>query len=284
MASSISTTSPGKRGSEFQERSVRQKQESTEPTYLERLPYEIKRMVAEHLQSRNDLKNLAEVSADWKDAVLEVINLQNMHAAVEELKDLANLDPDEPESVLSAMDVYKSFLFHENNDYDNGLRGVINQTDLPQLRQTLTAISTQRVAKRFKALKIKCYIDIGSQKASLDSLEQKYSDLKCEFVAQALEHIIGASTDSEYMRGQAVESAARNGHLKILRSLLVDGEEISEEDRGRAVKKAAENGHLEIVRSLLADGAQIPEEDSDVALRLAIQNSHLQIVEFLLSI
>ena len=283
MASSISNTTPGKRGAEVQERSVRQKQESTELSYLERLPFELKRMVAEHLQSRDDLKNLAEVSADWKDVVLEVINLQNMHAAVEELKDLANLDPDEPDSVLSAMDVYKSFLFHENDDYDDDFLQLLDETTLPQLRQTLTAISTQQLAERVNAIKQDCCNDIGLRQASYDSIDQKYADLKYEFVVQALEHIISASTNPEYIRSQIVECAAQNGDLKIVRALLADEAEISDEGRGWAVKKAAEKGHLEIVRFLLADGAEISDEDRGCAVKRAAYCGHLSIVRYLLA-
>ena len=282
MASPISNTSPGKRGSEFQERSVRQKLDSKEPTYLERLPYEIKRMVAEHLQSRDDLKNLAEVSANWKDAALEVINLQNMHAAVEELEDLSDLDPYKPEDVLSAVDVYKTFLYHENYDFDGDLFELIDETQLPQLLQTLTAMSTQQVAERFNALKHECYKDIGARQASYDSIDQKYSDLKDEFVTQALGHIISSSNLPEWINDQAVECAARNGRLQIVRSLLAN-EEISEEGRGWAVKKAAENGHLEVVQFLLADEAEISEEDRGEAVADAAENGHLEIVQFLLA-
>ena len=285
MAVVSSTTIPGKRGSEFPERSVRQKLDSKELTYLERLPYEIKRMVAEHFQSRDDLKNLAEVSAHWKDAVLEVINLQNMHTAVEELKDLANLDSDEPEIVSSALDVYKDFMkYYDDDDDDNDdFVDLIDNTKLPLLLQNLTAMSTQQVAERFKALKHESFDDIGLQKASLDSIEQKYSDLKCEFVMQAFELIIASALDPEGMRGRAVECAADHGHLEVVQFLLSNGAQISDEARSDAVDMAAYGGHLEVVRFLVSNGAQISEEDRGRAVKDAAEEGHLEVVQFLLS-
>jgi hypothetical protein len=281
MASPISFTTPGKRVSEFQERSVRQKQESTELSYLERLPFELKRMVAEHLQSRDDLKNLAEVSADWKDAALEVINLQNMHAAVEELKDLSDFEPDAPKRILSALDVYKAFLLDENDDDD--FLDLIDPMKLPQLLETLTAVSTQQVAERFKALKLKCYNDIGSQKASLDSLDQNYSDLKCEFVVQAFEHIISAANNPGYIRGLAFGCAAKSGLLEIVRSLFADGAQVSQGFLKDAFELAAANGHLEIVQFLLVDKAKISKYSKCRAFILAAAKGHLAVVQFLLA-
>ena len=304
-----SNTIPGKRDAEMQERSIRQKLDSDEPTYLESLPYEIKKMVATHLEKKEDLKTLSEVSADWKQATLEVINLQNQNAAIDELHDLGNLNPQKQSEISSAIDVYKSFLYDENEDGVN-IIDRIEENQQSQLIETLKAISTQQVVERVKALKQACYNDIGLGQASFEVIEEKYSQLKCALILEAFKHIISSHIFSESARSTALKYAVRLGYLEIVKGIcavqdfdyynecdgLCDAAElgmldivkyflepgdISKEHKDMALKFAAKQGHLAVVHCLLVHGAQIFEPERGEALKLALQSGRDDIAELL---
>ena len=254
-------------------------------TYLDRLPFEIQAMVAKNLIQREDLKNLSEVSSNWKDVALLEINLQNEMATVKELQVLSDLLPSKPVSVSSALDLYKAFLADMRYfDLWFTARGVrIDDDKLQELQQALTALSTTQVAEQSKALKLECYKQIMSGDASIERIDEKYSTLKSALVSEAFKHIISSSINAESTRGEIVAKAALYGHLSIVQALLADGAQISEEDRGVAIDNAAENGYLSLVEALLADGALILEYQRSRAFELAAQNGHLEVVKCLVA-
>ena len=282
----IPTDFPGsKRSGGGEDYSKRQRLGSVElpqlSTNLGSLPLEIMEIVASHLAEPKDLESFSEISYLTKCSVLNVVNIQNESLAVNELQVLSNLNPSKPDQVSSLVDCYKNFLA-DLVDPTFVLRDLGAQIDVNKLRELqnkLTALATNQVAQRSRALKLVCYKEIASGKASIERINEKYESLKCALVCEALELVIASSVDPEVTRGCAVRLAAFNGHLTVVQALLANGE-ISEEARGLAVGLAAGKGHLSVVQFLLANG-QISEVDRGWAVHDAAAHGHLAIVKVL---
>lgn len=78
----------------------------------------------------------------------------------------------------------------------------------------------------------------------------------------------------------ALEDAASNGHLEIVK-ILIDGDDWTNSGKyNRALACAAENGHLDIIKFLSENGADYRANDN-LALMHASEKGHLPIVKFL---
>ncbi|KAI9765917.1 MAG: hypothetical protein M1840_007058 [Geoglossum simile] len=88
--------------------------------------------------------------------------------------------------------------------------------------------------------------------------------------------------------GTALQAAAQNGHLEVVRLLLRRGGEANAKpvlDGKTALQAAAGSGHMKIVQLLLEKGADINAKPSDsgrTALQAAAEAGHLAIVRWLL--
>lgn len=106
--------------------------------------------------------------------------------------------------------------------------------------------------------------------------------LQEQLVADAMIAVITVSENPNSKRGYAVVTAAANGHMHIVKTLLANNPSISDGDRDCAIQYAAINGHLAVVRDLEAYG-QISEGSRELAIRGAALNGHLDVVEDLLA-
>lgn len=79
--------------------------------------------------------------------------------------------------------------------------------------------------------------------------------------------------------GLVIRKAAEKGDLYVIEAMMVLKLPLSEADRGIAVQNAAENGYVEIVRLLLGSG-NISDRDRDLAVTKT-EKSHPAIVELL---
>jgi hypothetical protein len=64
---------------------------------------------------------------------------------------------------------------------------------------------------------------------------------------ELIQELLTGGAITEGARGQAVMSAALEGHLDVIQELLKEGAIISEEYRGWAISHAEEKGYQEIV-------------------------------------
>ena len=251
-------------------------------TYLDRLPFEIQAMVAKNLIQREDLKNLSEVSPDWKDVALREINLQNEMVTVKELQILKDLHPSEPAHLSSAVDIYKAFLTIRDPLFGFSMTQ-IDGNKLEQLQQALTALCTNQVAERTRRLKEECQQEIMRRNSSIESIDEQYSRLKCALVSEALKLIISSSINPVSSKGLAVDLAAKQGHLDVVQSLLADGVELSIRSRGLAALSALGKGHVSVAQFLLANRAQITEiHRNDLVVR-ASKSGYLDVVQTLIA-
>ena len=288
MTYSINNTLPGSKRACEEEEKKRQKLGSTKisrpSNHLEKLPLEIMEIVAKHLTEQKDLKSFSEISSLTKCSVLNVINIQNEKLAAEELRVFCDMNPSKQEHPSSAVDLYKHFLeMMRNPSFLDSSRGVqIDVNKLQELQQLLKAFVTNQVAERLTKLKLECYQEIIKGKESIANIDDKYSNLKCALVSEALNHIITYSINPISTRRCALIELASFGHTSLVQAFLGDGTQISQDDRGWAIKAAADNGHLSVIQALLANEAQIFKEDLGGALCNGAFNNHLPVVEFLL--
>ena len=74
-----------------------------------------------------------------------------------------------------------------------------------------------------------------------------------------------------------IRYAAQNGHLQVVKILLVAGARVDNESFNAAV----EEGHLEVAQELLRAGAK-PYVDVERTLQRTVENGHLNTVKFVL--
>ena len=247
------------------------------------MPLEICALVASYLQE-DDLKALAQFSSKCKTATLSEKNIQEMQLAKQELKVLNQLNPVPQIQGFSAIDTYKEFvlnILHE--DTQEELPGVVIRLDaLERLQQALTALATKQAADQILIESYKCYELINQNQATFENIEDIYRIKKEHLVAEAMHYIIEATMDPQSTRGQALYSAAENGHLRIVQTLLSAGP-ISEVDRSASIEKAADHGHLDIVEVLLTSRAFVSDQDlAALALWQAARNGRIDQMQHLL--
>ena len=287
MSNRIDLDPGSKRCAHTQERQVRARQGSTEQppslASVERMPEEMWELVASYLQG-DDLKNLSNFLPNSQRPALIVKNIQEMHAAVNELKELAVLNPLKPNKVCSAIDVYQQLIADIRNpdNLESDPELATSQSAVAQLNLQLLALSTEEVKTKFSNLRKDFYQEITQKKSTFDHIEQTYSRLKYDCVLQALNEVIASSIDPLFTRGWLVEKSAAYGHLEIVLGLS-EHPTFSQDDRGRAVTEAAEFGHLKIVEALLKKPGKIDVFDKGLAIRRAAANGHLEIVQALLA-
>jgi len=85
--------------------------------------------------------------------------------------------------------------------------------------------------------------------------------------------LISETGDIKY----ALEWAANNGHLEVVKYLVLNGADIHARNNG-AIEWAAYNGHLEIVKYLVLEGANIR---TSYALDNAVIRGNIEVVKFL---
>jgi ankyrin repeat protein len=77
--------------------------------------------------------------------------------------------------------------------------------------------------------------------------------------------------------------SSRDGHLKIVRSLLSNPKVNVSNGHNYAIRYASQNGHIEIVKLLLKTPGIDPSDYHNYAIRWASYNNHYNIVKLLLS-
>jgi hypothetical protein len=83
-------------------------------------------------------------------------------------------------------------------------------------------------------------------------------------------------------RTYAVEAAAANGNIELVRALLAVGLDVTRPEARRAVLWASANGHLPVVTLLVREGVDIdPADDGDSPAARAQANGHTEVVRFL---
>ena len=91
---------------------------------------------------------------------------------------------------------------------------------------------------------------------------------------------------SDELTGPALLTAAEQGDLNLLDTLISDSPKVNVRDacQWTPLMKAALNGHLEATRRLLEAGAktELSDEGSYTALMLAASNNHPEVVRLLL--
>lgn len=247
---------------------------------LQQLPLEILEMVGKHLQEDpKDLKTFFETARRFQYSVLNIIHLQ----AIKELQVLKEINPSKPANPTSVIDFYQDFLAKiQDPNFDLRNQGVkIKDQKLQELQLQLTALATNQVVERTIALKQECQNEIMGR-ASFESIDDKYSNIKCALVSEALELIISSSVNPKAVRGEAVINAAKKGYFSIVKALLADGALILESQISDVLALAEQNGHLDVVMPLLANG-QISEGSRGQAVILAATSRNLEVVEALLA-
>ena len=257
--------------------------ESGVSTHLERLPPEILEIVVKHLPNP-DRESFFRISPlEQPRTQYAVINVLNLKAIKELQSALKDVNPSKPNQVNSFTDFYVDFLAKiQDPNFKLRMEGVkIDDKKLQELQLQLTALATNQVAERTRKLKQECQQEIIDG-ASLESIEDKYSRLKCALVSEALELVVSSSVNPDAARDEAVLNAAEKGYFSLVEALLADRSLIQEPKRSRVFALAATNGHLEVVRQLLAKG-EISEGDRGQAVTLAAERSHQEVVKALLA-
>nr|XP_054775107.1 ankyrin-1-like [Lytechinus pictus] len=85
----------------------------------------------------------------------------------------------------------------------------------------------------------------------------------------------------------ALQSAAYNGHLDVVKYLISQSAEVKKGDNSgsNALHTAAQNGHLDVVKYLIGEGVEVNTGNNYglTALQSAAYNGHLDVVKFLTS-
>ncbi len=97
---------------------------------------------------------------------------------------------------------------------------------------------------------------------------------------EAVKRLLGKGADSMADGSLALQAAAENGHLEIVKLLLPVSD--PKADNSFALQAAAEYGHLQIVKLLLP--VSEPKAGGHWTLQLASMNGHLEIVRLLLPV
>ena len=224
------------------------------PRPCSELPLEIWELVALNLKGC-DLKRLSEVSLKCKVAALGAKNLQEMHGALKEIQTLGNLNLNlrEEDSSPVIRTYLKILAITSRDGMPNEFPGLqIHVEALKEFKLKLSTFSTQRVAREFLALSQNCFKQIDANRASLESIENKYLSKKLRFVTQALCYLIDATLDPNLTRGFAVATAAREGFKQMVQDLLEHGA-IYDEERNAAFQQAAQKGYLDVLQALTAN-------------------------------
>ena len=87
-----------------------------------------------------------------------------------------------------------------------------------------------------------------------------------------------------------LHTAAKNGHLDIVKCLVRNGCEVNARRRGfvtnglTALHLAAQNGHLAVIKYLVDNGIQVHPRRRNVftPLHYAVENGHLDVVKYFL--
>ena len=101
------------------------------------------------------------------------------------------------------------------------------------------------------------------------------------------------ATNVNIGHNQLIQSAAENGHLALVKTLLKsphvnpgdntkDGIRYGRDESDWAIRQAAKNGHVEVVKLLLKDKRVNPAAKNNFALRHAARNGHTDVVKTLL--
>ena len=275
-----------KRAAHQEDFSKRQRLESDEGSSLKRfdllLPPEIWQIVASHLQG-DSLRNFSQASLEFYGPALSEKNVCALKQALQELRVLANLNPEFQQEVNSDLEFYQDYLaFIRNRDILAAHPEFTIQPErLSQLQHLVTTLSTQQVTQEFLSLSHACYREIKRHTISFEDLEEKYLHLKNHIVAQALNHVICSANDPQFLRGCTIEIASKKGRLGIVEFLLANGT-ISNDDRGLAVSSAASVGRADLVRLLLSSGPITDRCRNLTALKEA-KRGNIEVMQALLS-
>ena len=247
------------------------------------IPEEIWDMIAKDLDDTN-LNNLfqANVNVNCTKAVLKLKNKQEMEKIGLELTVLPNLKPSKPAEVLSCIDLYQEILAQmHSNSFNSDLEFTFSSENRKVLQAHLKAFLTQKVASKILDVKVAISEKILSNTTNFKQIEDDYSNLKRDIVLEAMNHVIGSSKNPDLTVGKAIEIAARQGDLVMVRALLNMGE-LQNPYRSLAVKAAAEKGHIHVIHELLAN---VNRSDFLItaAVRAAAQYGYLEIVQTFLS-
>ena len=281
MANSIKNDPGSKRYAGHEERAVRQKLDSTKPTYLERLPYEIKKMVAEHFQ-RDDLERLAKILSDWKTAALDVFNTQCMQEEVKKLKACGIWNQEEVYKE-SPVDFYRNHVVDiQKPIYVNKHPGLqITPEKLVDLQKRQAELFTRQAETELLELKAACYKDLDKGEATFEGIEEKHRRKEIDFVAQGLNNLILATSNPKSTRSWTVGFLSAYGFLELVQAVLSNGK-IYDDTRGIAVRGASYRGYVHIVKELLASG-KITKKSRSMAVHEAVVKGHIEIVQILLA-
>lgn len=273
MTSSINTPFPGSKR-ECDPSACRPRRRLDFVPSCRSLPLELWTLVAAHL-SKEDLKNLSEVSMQCKSAALSAKNAIELKSALKEMHHCAQLNPNnlEDSSAFSAAftDVIADLTYHQTH-----LGYLTIEKELVENLQ----IKIQRLAKEFFDASYKCYQKINKNTLSLDGLEKIYLLQKQKLFLQALNHVIHSTKDPYATRGWALTRLAAKGYHIFLKAFLVN-KPVSIEHRSLALCWAAEKGHLDCVKTLFRR-VDIFKDYLNFAINSAIMGGHLEALEFLL--
>ena len=103
---------------------------------------------------------------------------------------------------------------------------------------------------------------------------------KFKITAKKIKQLIREGADPKAGNSFALQLAAGNGYLEIVKLLLPVSD--PKANNSNALQLATENGHLEIVKLLLP--VSDPKACDSEALKLAAENGHLEIVKLLLPV
>jgi ankyrin repeat protein len=95
----------------------------------------------------------------------------------------------------------------------------------------------------------------------------------------ALQELIAKKVNIRTNDDWALQLAALNGHMEIVRLLVENGADVHA-GNDMPIRWAAEEGHLEIVKFLLERGADMTA-NNNVAIRMAAKNGHFDTVALL---
>ena len=76
--------------------------------------------------------------------------------------------------------------------------------------------------------------------------------------------------------------ACKSGDLEVVKYLVSQGANVTDDNNNYAVQVASMNGHLEVIKYLVSQGADVTSYNN-WALRYASKNGHLEVVKYLVS-
>ena len=213
------------------------------------LPEDLWNEVASYL-NKSDLKSLYQVSKFDQKIALKALNHLEMSTLTRQLKDLENLSPNQSQSFINPIDLYKNIL------YQIRLHPEImpfNPEREQELQKKLTTLATDHIAKEFFDLRQYLTKGLLKNEFCFKDIELKYKNLSISFIAEALNDVVSANMDPIQTRGVVVASAAINGYFEIVRVLLDNGP-ISEMYRSYAIQSSINQASPDIPLYLLENG------------------------------